>query len=244
MGDPIGAVISIAGLLKRAYDLYDACSKAAEEFKTASRQVHSMTIVLEGVRSDLINNKRSAINRGGDIAKNKSNRLKTLLAGCSVSLGKLEALLKKYNGLRNNSSAWDSFRWGNGGKAEIKNMQADLVVSMVMLNTFLQSEGLDALGRLEQAMEMLMRKFDSLEMPRSQTKSRGDTRRRSSDGVGRCLIAGFFISRLLARIRSRKPLSRKNTMARSKGGVEKIRPTVRVKSGLSPNKKRDSLLQS
>lgn len=244
MGDPISSAFGIAHVLKSAYDLYSACTQAREDFHTVSKHVQGMMIVLEGVNSDLVKNPRSVVNRGGDIARNKSTRLKSLIMSCEVSLTKVKALLAKYHSFqRSRPSGWDSFKWGASGKAEIANIQADLVLSTLLLNAFMAKEGLDVLGRVEQAIESLIERFERLGLP--QTNDTSNPRRPPSAGahVGRCLFAGFFISRLIARVRSKKALLRKNSMGRNKGAV-KIKPVTRVRSGLNQNRRRDSLLQS
>ncbi|OCL05262.1 hypothetical protein AOQ84DRAFT_225027 [Glonium stellatum] len=244
MSDPINSAIGIVRVLKNAYDLYNACVQAGGDFRTVSKHVQGMTIVLEGVNSDLVKNPRSVINRGGDIAKNKSTRLKTLVVSCEVSLTKVKALLAKYHNFQHNRpSAWDSFKWGTSGKAEIANIQADLILSILLLNAFMAKEGLDVLSRVEQAIELLIEKFDRLGSPEPNGPT--DARRQMSSGVhvGRCLIASFFISRLMARVRSKKAPLRKNSMTGNKR-AEKIKPVIRVRSGLNKNKRRDTLLSS
>jgi len=244
MGDPISSAFGIVRVLKSAYDLYNACTQAGEDFRTVSKHVQGMMIVLEGVDSDLVKNPRSAVNRRGDIARNKSMRLKSFIVSCEVSLTKVKALLAKYHSFqRSRPSSWDSFKWGASGKAEFANIQADLILSTLLLNSFMAKEGLDVLGRVEQAIESLIERFDRLGLP--QTNGMTNSRRPPSSGahVGRCLFASFFISRLMARVRSKKALLRKNSMARNKGGG-KIKPVIRVKSGLNQNRRRDSLLHS
>ena len=244
MGDPISSAFGIVRVLKSAYDLYSACTQAGEDFHTVSKNVQGMMIVLEGINSDLVKNPRSIVNRGGDIARNKSTRLKSLIGSCEASLTKVKALLAKYHNFqRNRPGGWDSFKWGVSGKAEIADIQANLVLSTLLLNAFMAKEGLDVLGRVEQAIESLIERFDRLGLP--QTNGTTNSRGSPSFGahVGRCLFASFFISRLIARVRSKKALLRKNSMARNKG-TGKIKPVIRVRSGLNRNRRRDSLLHS
>ena len=152
MGDPISFAFGIVRVLKSAYDLYSACAQAGEDFHTVSKRVQSMMIVLEGVNSDLVKNPRSVVNRGGDIARNISTRLKSLIVSCEASLTKVKALLAKYHSFqRSRLSGWDSFKLGASGKAEITNIQADLVLSTLLLNAFMAKEGLDVLKDLHDA---------------------------------------------------------------------------------------------
>ncbi|OCK99022.1 uncharacterized protein K441DRAFT_653430 [Cenococcum geophilum 1.58] len=152
MGDPISSAFGIVRVLKSAYDLYNACTQAGEDFRTLSKHVQGMMIVLEGVNSDLVKNPRSVVNRGDYIARNKSTRLKNFIVSCEASLTKVEALLAKYHSFqRIRPSDWDSFKWGASGKAEIANIEADLILSTLLLNAFMAKEGLNVLDRVEQA---------------------------------------------------------------------------------------------
>ncbi|KAI9861429.1 MAG: hypothetical protein M1813_005326 [Trichoglossum hirsutum] len=240
--DPVGSILNIVHVLNSAYTLYRACQGAAEEFRAASGHVHCMTIVLEGVKSDLVENPRHVINRGTDQGRCKAQQLKPFVGSCDKSLGKLKALLGKYNTLKNDrSNGWDKFMWSKSGKCEVAGVQADLMMSTTMLNAFLAKEQLDVLGRMELVLEQFVELLNKSGKLEATDKSKAKRKTSAGSAVGRCIFAGLFITRLKSRLRSKKAASVIRTVPRSRG-VATTRAAVTVKTGPGLNKRRDTLL--
>ncbi|KAF2183180.1 hypothetical protein K469DRAFT_690287 [Zopfia rhizophila CBS 207.26] len=160
MADPVGGILNIATVLKKAYDLYNARPNAPEEIRFACNHVHCMNIVLEGVKSDLLTNPRSFLHQHIDITETRTHGLKLHLNHCDRSLRRLEGLLKKYHSFRHVGSC-DRFRCSVQGKKEIADTKVDLIMAMSQLDLFKPKEGLLVLWRLESMMEM-MKKFEAL----------------------------------------------------------------------------------
>ncbi|KAH0565358.1 hypothetical protein GP486_001241 [Trichoglossum hirsutum] len=242
MVDPVGSILNIVHVLNSAYTLYKACQGAAEEFRVASGHVHCMVIVLEGVKSDLVENPRCIINRGTDQGRCKVQRLKPFVDNCDKSLGKLKALLGKYNTLKNDrSNGWDKFMWSKSGKSEVAGVQADLMMSTTILNAFLAKEHLDILGRMELVLEQLVEMLNKSGNHGTTDKPKARKETGASSTLGRCILAGLFISRLKSRLRSKKAALLNKTVPRSRG-VAATKAAVTVKTGPGPNKRRDTLL--
>jgi len=217
--DPLGAVLNIAHILKRAYALYDACKSAPEEFKTASRHVKSMTLAIEVVDADLIKNPRSILRQGTAIARTKLSKLTVLVRACSAELLKLEQLLAEYRRHK--------VGWATGGRAKVLEVQADLMVTTTALNTFLSSQGLDALGRMESMMGSMLRRLEQLGYPSSSVAQL--KRRRKLAGT---VIASRFIYRLKRSLSiKRKATTKKNLPVK--------RPDPRVKPVVNPKTRPD-----
>jgi hypothetical protein len=181
--DPLGAAMNIASILRRAYALYEACKSAASEFKTASRHVKSMALAIEVVNADLIQNRRSVLHQGTATSSAKLSKLKTLIRSCNDDLQKLERLFTEYR-------RSGGIGWALGGRGKVIEVQADLMMSTTALNTFLASQGLDVLGRMEDMLREMMKRMQLGQV----TISKADLdRKRKLAGT---LIASLFICRM------------------------------------------------
>jgi hypothetical protein len=225
MGDPLGAVMSIASILKRAYAFYDACKNAPTEFKNAARHVSGMALVVELVNAELIQNKRSVLHQGTATSKAKISKLKSLMRTCSDDLQKLERLFKEYQR--------SMVGWAMGGKQKVIDAQADLMTSITSLNTFMAGQTLDVLGRMENMMWEMMKRMQLGPQP----TTRADLERKRK--LAGTLIASRFICRM------KRAMSMKKRTAAAKKTTTATRP--KLKTAMSwktkPNiKKRETLI--
>jgi hypothetical protein len=247
--DPFGTLLGIAHVLKRAYDLYTSCKAAPEEIRLAADHIHTMALVLEGVKSDLIHNPRSFVHQKTDIAKTRTHNLKRHVANCEGSLKRMGGLLGRYQGFKQKGGlgAWDKFRWSKDGKKEIAECKADLVLCTSMLDLFLSKEGLSVLWKLESMMEAMMKRFEALEVfqPSSPSPKTGEKRPRSDSNVGRTLVLSLVIGRLrkvLLRYR-RKKMGKKPAPKPTQAGPgpRRPKPISRTNTGFGISQKRNDL---
>ena len=244
MADTIGGLFNIAALLKRAYDIYDGCKKAPEEIRLAVDHIHTLTITLEGVRSDLIDNPRSFLyqHSTSDPAQARKQNLKQHIMHCSRALARMERLLTRYHNYKH-VSGWDKFRWTTEGKKEIADAKEDVVMATIMLNMFLSSQNLSVVGRLENMMEAFMKRLDGIEnlKPRA-----GSGRGRSSSMTGKVTMLGWAISRWLKILQKcRRRRGGNNPKSRPPGtSAKRPKAVSRVNSGFTINKQRHALIQS
>lgn len=249
--DPFGTLMSVAHVLKRAYDLYQGCVSAAEEIQIAAGHVQAMTLVLEGVKSDIANNKNSFVHQTTAIAKAKAHTLKANIGHCEGALKRTEGLLNKYLGYKKKGGGlrlWDKYRWSVEGKKEITDCKIELMMATSMLDLFLSKEGLNVLWKLESMMELMMRKFAALELlqppPAYSTPKRG--RPRASSNVTRTLVLSLVLSRLkkfLMKYRRRKVAANKKN-GKPIPGPRRPKPISRQNTGFAPNKNRNKLIEN
>ena len=247
--DP-GTLLGLAHVLKRAYDLYTSCKAAPEEIRLATDHIHTMALVLEGVKSDLFQNPRSFVHQKTDIAKARTHNLKRHIANCEGSLKRMGGLLGRYQGYKQKGGlgAWDRFRWSREGKKEIAECKADLVLCTSMLDLFLSKEGLSVLWKLESMMEAMMKRFEALEVfqPSSPDPKTGQKRPRSNSNVGRTLVLSLVIGRLkkvLLRYRRRKMGKKPPPKPTQAGpGPRRPKPISRTSTGFGLSQKRNNLM--
>lgn len=245
--DPLGTLLNIGHVLKRAYDLYESCKAAPEEIRLAKDHIHTMALVLEGVKSDLLHNPRSFVHQKTAGAKMRTSNLKRHITSCENSLKRMDGLMGRYQSFKKNGGggigAWDKFRWSVDGKREIAECKADLVLCTSMLDLFLSKEGLSVLWKLESMMEVMMKRFEALEVHVPKT---GEKRPRSSSNVGRTLVLSLVISRLrkvLLKYR-RKKTGKKPPPKPTQAGPGPRRPKSisRTSSGFGLSQKRNNML--
>jgi hypothetical protein len=249
--DPLGTLMSVAHVLKRAYDLYQGCVSAAEEIQIAAGHVQAMALVLEGVKSDIANNKNSFVHQTTAIAKTKTHTLKVNISLCEGALKRTEVLLNTYRGYKKKAGGlrlWDKFRWSTEGKKAIADCKVELMMATSMLDLFLSKEGLNILWKLESMMELMMRKFAALELlqppPAYSPPRRG--RPRAGSNVTRTLVISLVLSRLrkvLTRYRRRKLAASKRN-GNPNPGPRRPKPVSRQNTGFAPNKNRNQLIQN
>jgi hypothetical protein len=246
--DPLGTLLGIGHVLKRAYDLYNGCRAAPEEIRLATDHIHTMALVLEGVKSDLIHNPRSFVHQKTDIAKARTHNLKRHISTCENSLKRMGGLLARYHGFKNKGGlgAWDRFRWSTEGKKEIAECKADLVLCTSMLDLFLSKEGLSVLWKLESMMEAMMKRFEALEVYAPKI---GEKRARSNSNVGRTLVLSLVISRLrkvLLRYRRKKTCKKPGPTKPTQAGPgpRRPKPVSRTSSGFGLSQKRTDMMKN
>ncbi|KAF2264952.1 hypothetical protein CC78DRAFT_532815 [Lojkania enalia] len=242
MADAVGTVFNIAALLKKAYDLYEDCKKAPEEIRLAIDHIHALTIVLEGVRSDLIGNHRSYVHQTNDVAKSQKMKLRLHIMHCDRALNRMDKLLKKFHSFTH-VSAWKKFRWSMEGKKEIADAKEDVVMATISLDLFLSHQGLSVIWKLENMMEVIMQKFDGLEELKL---SNGGMRGRSLSMAGRTVVLSLVITRWLKILRRyrRKNMSPGSKSKHPAPASKLTKVVARVHSGFGANKKRDIIMQS
>ncbi|ORY14877.1 hypothetical protein BCR34DRAFT_598789 [Clohesyomyces aquaticus] len=246
MGDVLGGLISLGHLVQKAYTLYAACQAAPEEIRLAGDHVHGMALVLDGVKSDLVDNRNSSLYKTTAIAQTRKRALQIHVEHCDRSLARMEKLLSKYHGFKKTHvSGWDRFRWSMDGKKEIADCKADLVLATSILDLFLSKEGLSVLWRVESTMEIILKKIGALELFQANMLTGPTTRGRSGSNVGRTIVLSLVITKFksfLRRYRRRKA----NTTRRNRPNQvsKRPKPITRQSSGFAPNKKRDGLIQN
>ncbi|KAF1996567.1 hypothetical protein P154DRAFT_579816 [Amniculicola lignicola CBS 123094] len=249
--DPIGSVLNIAHILKRAYQLYTGCNDAPEEIRLASDHIHGMTLVLEGVHTDLIANPRSFVHQTSAQAKTRTANLKVHLNHCDGALKRMGKLLSKYQGWKRDGHVkmWDKFKWTTEGRKDIADAKVDIILATSMLDVFLSREALSVLWKIESMIEMLTRNFQKLELFQGTGPTQGTKRSRAGSNVTRTLVVGLVIARLktsLANYRRRKLLrgGKKGGTTKPNPGPRRPKPISRVSSGFGQNKRRDTLMHS
>ncbi|KAF2196545.1 hypothetical protein GQ43DRAFT_435917 [Delitschia confertaspora ATCC 74209] len=266
MGDFIGTFVNVVSLLEMAYNLYQGVRAAPQEISMAAEYVHAMELVLQGVKSDIIDTKTSFYYKPDARSKALKSNLHSHLSLCKKSLFNAQKLLEKYNDFRNKGvKFWNKFRWSVEGKKEMADVKLDLVLSNVQLDLFMSKIGLGVLWKVEALVEAFARRFDALERLMMQrlggdevfhqqdgtTKKIPQNKGRSgSNNVKRVLVVSLIVARLKALLRKKrmkkmqKEVLEKRKKQQNKGPC-KIRPsTKRVDSGFAPNKRRNSLLKS
>ncbi|KAF2020501.1 hypothetical protein BU24DRAFT_456572 [Aaosphaeria arxii CBS 175.79] len=244
----IGDALDIARLLKQAYDLYKACKAAPEEIRLAADYVHTMTLVLESVKSDLVTNKASFMHQKTALAKAKQQKLAQLIKRCQASVTQQERVLKKFQRFKADGGlgAYNKWKWSTSGKKEIADAKSELVLSSNLLNIFISTETVNILYKIEAYIEVMMPKIAALDLfpndPRGQLTST-TPRPRSDSNVKVTIILSLVIARLKRTLDEyRWKQARKNKKLRP--GPRRPQAVTRVNSGLVPNKNRDSLVQS
>ncbi|KAF2875567.1 hypothetical protein BDV95DRAFT_602984 [Massariosphaeria phaeospora] len=245
--DPLGTVLGIAHVIKRGYDLYKGCQSATDEVQAAAEHVHSMVILLEGVRSDLFENPRSFVHTKTDPARARTQNLKHHIKMCEQSILRMEKLLNKYQTFRKgNVSAWNAFRWQEG-KKEIAECKLDLVLSTVALDVFLSKNGLNVLWKLEDMMEQMLKKMAPFELFQADVARNGERRPRLESNVTRTIVASLVLARLMRTLEQyrRKKSGKTGASPANVGLGRRLKKTVtRVNSGFAPNANRMVLLQN
>lgn len=235
-------VVSIGNVIYQAVKLFEALKAAPDEFNTAALHVHSLSIVLESVRSDLVDNPCSVVNTPNILRQTKRTKLAHLINNCDKSLQKVEAVLKKYKGLQR--SAWIAWRWSSKGKQEIDSIHADLLLQTLFLNLFLASENRESLSKIGTVVEDIRRALERLSAGghsgnnHDDAGHRNDCNQRKRPSVGGAIFAGLFISRLKTRLKKNKQARKRKVVQRPNSP----KPIVRVRTLPPENKRRNTLL--
>jgi hypothetical protein len=195
----LGDLLGVAHVLKRAYDLYEGCAAAPDEIRLAREHIHAMTLCLEGVRSDLLNNPRSFVHQQTATAKSRTHNLKVHVGTCEKALKRTGELLGKYHGFKGSHvKFWDRYRWSTAGKKEIAECKSDLVFATSVLDMFLSGQSLNVLVRVEEMVETLVNRIAGLEaLLNLPTTVSGQNRPRAGSNVGRTLIVSLVVTRLM-----------------------------------------------
>lgn len=250
----LSATVGISQLLIRAYEIYTACKAAPTEIQLATDHLHTLTVVLQGVETDILKNKTSFLRQSGANAETKRRTLASNLKLCEKSLVRMERVLKTYNGLLKNGGvkAWDRYRWSNEGKQEIADAKADLVLATSSLDIWMNAQNLGVLWKIEAMMEIMMKKFAMLDMFAEQEQQRRQggrtsegTRLRSGSNVARALWVSLVICRLRKVVlRYRRKLAARKKQNGNNGARRHTKPVVRMNSGFGIDRdgKRDVLL--
>ncbi|KAJ4360707.1 uncharacterized protein N0V89_001274 [Didymosphaeria variabile] len=239
---------TVVHILKRAHAFCESCRSAPEEIYLAREHVHAMTLCLEGVSSDLYENQRSFVHQTTYKAKTRQHTLKAHIASCDRSLMRMEVLLQSYQGFKKEHvSLWDKFRWSTGGKKEIAECKADLVLSTAVLDVFLGREQLSVLYKLESIMEAFMKRVAPLEafdVPMSANDGRG--RQRSGSNVTRTIVISLVLARLKKVLQSyrRKTANAKSKKAGHQTSPGRPKPVMRTNSGFMNNPNRNALMHT
>lgn len=135
-----------------AWRLYKRCQTAPESYGNISQELSSLYAVLkecDETFSDL------------QLPHNRSERLATIIDGCSGILNELEQIVTKYESLGlQQKLAWQRMKWAS---SEIDGIRARMTSRVAMLNAFLSTSQ----ARVEQKLEDLLREFRRGNMDRS-----------------------------------------------------------------------------
>jgi hypothetical protein len=250
--DPLtvaGQILNVASIIRKALALIQAMKAAPGEFETTVRHVHSMTILLENVQSDLLNNPRSVINRQHNLRTSRRGELARLVSNCDKSLDQVKALVKKYQSI--STSLWRQWRWQDAGKPEADRIHMELMWWAQLMTAFMAREGLNVQARIEIAIEdlqagqqALMRLMQQIAAgnyktvlrepkPKKTGGKKPKTTTTGKDSIGRTILASLFICRLRARVQKKKQ-SRKSKR-------KPTRPPI-IRTNSTPLKRRTTLL--
>lgn len=241
--DPL-AIIGIAELINRAYDITSTCNKAPDELRLAVSHLDQMTTVLESVKSDLFQNPNSFVHRKGDREQTRTMNLKNHLNHCGRALRRMEELLTKYHAF-GHVTQWDRVRYGIKGKAEMAECKCELATATTLLNTLMQADGISVLYKVESMFEALKTHYAALEFVKPPERPSGRPRA-ASNAVG-TLIAGV----VMARIKTKLTNYRRRRAATVEGTAHTAvntrswqpKPMARVGSNLMLTRKRALLAQ-
>ncbi|KAF1837007.1 hypothetical protein BDW02DRAFT_186142 [Decorospora gaudefroyi] len=240
----LGDILTIAHVLKRAYDLYQGCASAPEEIRLACDHVHVMALCLEGVQSDIVSNPRSFVHQHTAVAKSQTHRLKVKMALCEKSLRRMEALLKKYMGFKH-VRAWNRFRWSTEGKREIAEAKSDLVFATNVLDMFLKGVNLNVLWKVEAMIEAFTNKFAGFDIPLPPAASAtGQKRPRAQSNVTRTLFISLFLGHLRKVLRTYRSKKTGKGGKATNSGPRRLQTITRTNSGFVRNTKRNTLINA
>jgi hypothetical protein len=242
----IGDIISITHVLKRAYDLYKGCEAAPEEIYLAREHIHAVTLCLEGVHSDLLNNQRSFVHQTTDIAKTRQHELRLHVGRCDRAVGKMAELLKKFEGFKKKHvSHWDRFRWSIEGKKEIEQCKSDLVFSCSLLDMFLTRQSVGILWKVEAMVEALTQKWGRLEAFDLPMRPTGKLRPRTGSSVTRAIVVSVVLAKFCKVLRTyRRKKMGSDGKKQQRPGPHRPKPIGRKNSGFNTSKQRNKLLSS
>lgn len=251
-------IIGIVNIINQAVQLIDALKAAPSELKSTARHVQSLAIVLEGVRSEVLENPHSIVNNTRNQNRQaKRSELARLLKDCDRSVQKVKALLNRYHEL--DRSTWLRWRWSSKGKQEVDGILGNMAFEIQMLDLFMSNQHSVSLGRLETAVENVSKeqgqKLDTVnfkldEMIRalgltiSPVPVGGDVRYRyggswiKRPSIGAMVYVSWFVSRLKARLERKRRFRNGHGFRRSSSFP---RPMVRVRSIPLENKRRTRL---
>lgn len=153
--DPL-AIIGIIELTKRAYDFISGCEKAPTELREAAALLELMKIVLEDVKSNLVENPSSFVHCTTATDKARTSSLKSCLSHCQQTMKKTCQLLKKYH-ISGHVPMWDRARYSSGGKAEIAECKCELVIASNLLNTCMLAGQVSVIWSVESKCDALLR---------------------------------------------------------------------------------------
>jgi hypothetical protein len=222
--------------IDQAYKLYKSLKAAPSELKATKSFIHGLTIVLQSIRSDLIEDPNSIVNSNNSLRAKKRAEISKLSDECIKSLHKVEKVLKKYNNL--SRDLWLRWRWSREGKQTVAQMDACLICSTNNLSLYMQNLGLGALGR----MELLIQKMMGICVQQTAGPAITNTQRRPNlllrQNFRRVILVSLFVSRLVAKWKSTKAAIRAR-----KVNMHKRRNSGFVRSGPKPNAKKSTLMK-
>lgn len=211
-------VFSIVKVINKANNLLTAMRGSPGEFRAFSSHVKSLALVLESVRTDLVDNKQSIINKSRELHTEKKLDLNHLIQSCDRGLKKIGRLLQNYRGeLR--EGLWGAWGWTQKGSAEVQGAMNDLQSLTGLVNLFIQKEVAQGVGRLEQvAREGKKSNMRQTRQMSALLQALGIPEPRDpSKDAHQLFTTGIFISRWIGRLRARKAPTRL-------GGVNKPIP--------------------
>ncbi|KAF2668943.1 hypothetical protein BT63DRAFT_424667 [Microthyrium microscopicum] len=247
MVDPISVasgLMTVLSIIRKTIKLVEDLSSAPSEFTTTKQHLHSLSIVFESVKTDLINNNRSIINRPNNLRSAKRNELIRLVSTCDKSIQRIEKILKQYRTVGH--SLWKAWRWSDKGRQEVASVEADLMFNTTVLNVYLSKEGLETMWKMEisiEAIKTLLEKIIAGSAGGYNTKTATPSGRRSPKKKAKhgslpsAVLASLFISRLKAKVKEHRKLSFRPSKTSS---VPK--PLKRVRTIPVPSKRKSTLL--
>jgi hypothetical protein len=156
-------------VLKIAKKVYNACKDGPREYQEISRETKSLYVVLDSLK-DEAENPESLLNRTGT---SRRKELLQIVSNCEEAFNQLQVLVDKHSRLATDGHRriWDSYQIG---AANFDNMRGKLTLYLSMMNLFLDSLGVSAMGRIEAKLDKLFAKVieaDTNNGPRSDSVS-------------------------------------------------------------------------
>jgi hypothetical protein len=144
--------ISIVNTITQFNNLLNALNAAPEEFKRLASQVKSLTQVLASIRTDLVEDRDSIINRSNHLRAENRLDLDDLVKQCEKGVKRVQRLFNDYKGVTRHGF-WSRWRWTNEGEQEVRSSLAGLQSLTGLISLFIQKEIAQGVGRLEHLAE-------------------------------------------------------------------------------------------
>ena len=140
-----GEIFAVA---KFAYELWQSCKTAEDEFDQVGKEVFSTRTIVEVVHIE-IQDPESIINLVDNKEKTVRKQLGVYIGNCELALRSVEKALKRYKRM----SVLERLTWSLSGRAEISSLESNLSSFVTQLDSYLQKLELKGLAMINRNME-------------------------------------------------------------------------------------------